>query len=175
MKKSKLIAILLIIGVITAGYTGCKEEEKSDPAFNEFSESEERNDDRKTEEEEIQQELEQEVVDLRDYAWRYSKNGSTYYTVFSPDEDVCHRYSEQDGKYTDYGLYDVSISENYIVLTSQLNGQEIYGESKLSKDKWKFGDITYKAYPLSKLKYVSFIYGEVADDTRPDDAGETIY
>lgn len=175
MRKYKLIAILLALGVISSGFTGCKDEEKPDPQFNDFSESEERNNEKNAEEEEIQQELKQDVVDLRDYAWRYSKNGATYYTVFSPDEDLCHRYSEKDGKYTDDGLYDVSISGKYLVLTSQFNGQEIYGESQLNKDRWKFGDITYKAYPLSKLKYVSFIYGEVAEDNRPDDAGEIIY
>lgn len=175
MNKTKTIAVLLALGLIATGFTGCKDEEKADPQFNDFSESETQNTDQKVEEEQIQQELEQDVTDLRDYAWRYTVKGTTYYAVFSPDEDLCHRYSEKGGEYTDYGLYEVSISGNYIVLTSQLDGQEIYGESELSKNKWKFGDITYKAYPLDKLKYVSFTYGEIQEDNRPDDAGEIIY
>ena len=75
MRKYKLIAVLLALGVVASGFTGCKDEEKPDPQFNDFSESEERNNEKNAEEEEIQQELKQDVVDLRDYAWRYSKNG----------------------------------------------------------------------------------------------------
>lgn len=175
MRKSKIIAVLLAVGIIAAGFTGCKDEEKPEQNFNDFSDSEEANSGVSEEDEAIQEELKQNIDDLRDYAWRYSRNGTTYYTVFSPDEYLCHRYSEKDGKYTDDGLYEVGVSGDCIVLTSQLNGQEIYGQSKLNDDTWVFDDITYKAYPLSKLKYVSFIYGDVAEDNRPDDAGEIIY